>query len=36
VTQDISARYGLVVRQITQDGTDPRTIRTDRLVSVQP
>jgi hypothetical protein len=36
VTQDISARYGLVVRQVTQDGTDPRTIRTDRLVSIQP
>ena len=36
VTEDISARYGLVVRQVTQDGSDPTSIRVDRIVSLQP
>ncbi|MHB8466858.1 MAG: hypothetical protein ACYDH6_17555 [Acidimicrobiales bacterium] len=36
VTADISPRYGLVVRQVTQDGSDTKTLRADQLVSLQP
>jgi hypothetical protein len=36
VTQDVSAQHGVVVRVVTQQGTDPGTIETDRLVSVDP
>jgi len=36
VTEDISARYGVIVRQVIEQGTDATTVRTDRLISLLP
>lgn len=33
-TLDISARYGVAVRRVTQSGDDPQTARTDVLVAI--
>jgi hypothetical protein len=36
ITEDVSATSGLVVRQVVQQGTDPSTIQTDHLISLDP
>lgn len=36
VTEDISARYGLVVRRVTEQASDPGSQETDQLVTLTP